>query len=213
MKCPLCSQRKAKRACPAKNAAICPQCCGEKRILEIDCPESCEFLKIGRSHESHSQRARHLFTTDPVRLEKRRRVYTEHEAVIGHLEYFLADERRLSRELRDKDVAEAIDLLLATMRTEEKGILYERVSNDLVVDGIRRRLKEVLDSHMNPEEGTEERLRTGQAIQCLEVIREVLDSHMQAGPAELSYVDFLARIMPRKDRSAASGSSIIIPGR
>jgi hypothetical protein len=208
MKCPLCSRRKGKRACPAKNSTICAQCCGEKRILEIDCPETCEFLKIGRNHESHSQRTRHLFTSDPARLEKRRRVYAEHEAVIGHLEYFLAEERRVSRELRDRNVAEAIDLLLATMRTEEKGILYERVSSDLVVDGIRRRLKEVLDSHMNPQEGTGERLRTSQAIQCLEVIREV-----QAGPGGLSYVDFLARLMPRSESSAAQGSSIIIPGR
>lgn len=213
MKCPLCSQRKGKRACPAKSSLICAQCCGEKRILEIDCPESCEFLKTGRGHESHSQRTRHLFTSDPVRLEKRRRVYTENEAVIGHLEYFLAEERRLSRDLRDKDVAAAIDLLLATMRTEEKGILYERVSNDLVVDGIRRRLKEVLDSHLNPPEGSGERLRIGQAIECLEVIREVLASHIKAGPSGLSYVDFLARLMPRRERPADSGSSIIIPGR
>jgi hypothetical protein len=213
MKCPLCSQRKGKRACPANNSTICTQCCGEKRILEIDCPESCEFLKIGRSHESHAQRTRHLFTSDPVRLEKRRRVYTEHEAVIGHIELFLAEERRRSRDLRDKDVAEAIDLLLATMRTEEKGILYERVSSDLVVDGIRRRLKEVLNSHLNPPVGAGERLRTSQAIECLEVIREVLASHMQAGPSELSYVDFLARLMPRRERLGSPGSPIIIPGR
>ncbi len=213
MKCSLCNQRKGKRACPAKDSAICPQCCGEKRILEIDCPESCEFLQVGRSHESHSQRMRHLFTADPVRLEKRRRVYTNYQAVVAHIESFLAEERRLTRDLGDKDVAEALDLLLATLRTEEKGILYERVSSDLRVDGIRRRLKEVLDPHMNPSEGGAERLRVSQAIECLEVIREVLTSHIEAGPSELSYVDFLARLMPRSDRSASSGSSIIIPGR
>ncbi len=213
MKCPLCGQRKGKRACPAKNASICAHCCGEKRILEIDCPESCEFLQIGRTHESRAQRTRHLFTADPAKLEKRRRVYTDYQNVVAHIETFLAEERRLSRDLSDKDVAEAIDLLLATLRTEEKGILYERVSSDLSIDGLRRRLKEVLDSHLNPAEEAGERLRVSQVIECLEVIREVVASHMEAGSSELSYVDFLARLMPRKERSAASGSSIIIPGR
>ncbi len=213
MKCPLCNQRKGKRACPAKNVSICGQCCGEKRILEIDCPESCEYLQIGRSFESRAQRLRHLYTDDPVKLEKRRRVYTEFQSVVADIESLLADERRLSRDLSDKDAAEALDLLLATLRTEENGILYERVSSNLRIDGLRRRLKEVLDSHLNPAEGEVERLRLSQAIECLEVIREVVASHMEAGPEALGYVDFLARLMPRRESPAASGSSIIIPGR
>ncbi len=213
MKCPLCSRRKGKRACPAKSTVICAQCCGEKRILEIDCPESCEYLQVGRDHESRVQRTRHLFTADPAKLEKRRRVFTEYQGLVAHVESTLAEERRLTRDLGDKDVAEALDLLLATLRTEEKGILYERVSSDLRVDGLRRRLRETLDAHLNPREQGVERLRIGQAIECLEVIRDVVSSHMEAGPSELSYVDFLARLMPRPRNSAASGSSIIIPGR
>ena len=182
-------------------------------MLEIDCPETCEYLQVGRDHESRVQRARHLYTSDPAKLEKRRRVYTEFRAVVAHVESTLAEERRLSRDLSDKDVAEALDLLLATLRTEEKGVLYERVSNDLRIDGVRRRLKEVLDGHLNPREEGVERLRTSQVIECLEVIRDVLASHMSAGPSEMSYIDFLARLMPRPERRAGSGSSIIIPGR
>jgi len=192
---------------------ICPQCCGEKRVLEIDCPESCEFLQTGRSHESHSQRMRHLFTSDPLKLEKRRRVYNDYQALVADVEVFLAEERRLSRELSDRDAAEALDLLLATLRTEEKGILYERTSSDLRVDSLRRHLKEVLDSHLNPPDGNGERMRVSQVIESLEVIRDVLASHLESGPSEMSYVDFLARLMPRSDRGSSPGSSIIIPGR
>src|SRR5512136_2102853 len=123
MKCVVCGERKGKRSCPAKGALICPQCCGEKRVLEIDCPESCEFLQTGRNHESHSQRMRNLYTSDPLKLEKRHRVYGDYQALVAHVETFLAEERRLSRDLSDKDAAEALDLLLATLRTEEKGIL------------------------------------------------------------------------------------------
>jgi len=42
--CPLCRQRKGKRACPAKGELICAQCCGTKRRVEIDCPDDCTWL-------------------------------------------------------------------------------------------------------------------------------------------------------------------------
>ncbi len=211
MKCIVCSQRKGKRSCPAKTGLICAQCCGEKRILEIDCPESCEYLKAGRTYEAQAQRMRHLYSTDPAKMERRRRAYAEFEDFVMGLELFLADERRSSRELRDGDVAEALDLILATLRTEEKGIIYERVSNDLGIDTLRRRLMEYIGSHMNPPDGAGERMRRSQVMECLEVIRDILQSHMQAGgPA---YVDFLARLMPRSSRISGSGQSLIVPGR
>ena len=45
--CPLCDARKGRRACPAKGALICPQCCGTKRLVLIDCPSDCVFLDGG----------------------------------------------------------------------------------------------------------------------------------------------------------------------
>jgi hypothetical protein len=213
MKCILCNQRKGKRSCPAKGALICAQCCGEKRILEIECPETCEYLKVGRSHEAHTQRMRHLYTADPAKMDKRRKVFSQFEDFIARMELFLADERRSSRDLADKDVAEAMDLILEAMRTEEKGIIYERVSSDLRVDSLRRRLKEVVEARLNPQEGSAERMRRSQVIECLEVIRDILESHMVAGPSGIGYVDFLARLMPRTPRISDSGPSLIIPGR
>src|SRR5215475_14120666 len=50
--CPLCSERAAKRYCPAKDDRICAVCCGTKREIEIDCPSSCAYLKASRSYES-----------------------------------------------------------------------------------------------------------------------------------------------------------------
>lgn len=213
MKCPLCNQRKSRRYCPAKNAQICAQCCGAKRILEIDCPESCEFLQVGRNHESQSQRVRHLFSADPATMEKRRRVYAEYRDVVLHLEALLAEERRSDRNLKDKDVVEALDLLLATLRTEEKGIIYEHTSNAPAIDGLMRRLKGVLDHHFNPPEEGAERLKVSQAIECVEVIRGLAAGYANAGPSELTYIEFLARLIPRPERETQQGSSIIIPGR
>lgn len=213
MKCPLCEQRKGKRSCPAKDALICAQCCGEKRVLEIDCPETCEFLKVGRDHEARFHRQRHLYTPDPVKLDNRRRVFRDYEDVLAEIEVFLAEERHANRSLSDKTVAEAMDLLLETMRTEQRGIIYERTSSDLEVESLRRRMKELLDAHSNPAEGKVRRLRISEVLQCLEVVREIIASHMRDGSSSLSYVDFLARLLPRNRHATSSGSSIIIPGR
>jgi hypothetical protein len=49
--CPVCSIRKPKRPCPALNADICSQCCGEGREHTISCPLDCEFLLEARQHE------------------------------------------------------------------------------------------------------------------------------------------------------------------
>src|SRR5215813_14698959 len=51
-RCPLCSERPAKRFCSAKNSKICPVCCGSRREVDIDCPSSCYFLQAGRAYEN-----------------------------------------------------------------------------------------------------------------------------------------------------------------
>src|SRR6187200_2730824 len=50
MQCPVCYQRKAKRACPALGKQICPVCCGTKRLVEIQCPSDCPWLASAREH-------------------------------------------------------------------------------------------------------------------------------------------------------------------
>lgn len=43
-KCAQCSQRKAKRHCPALGESICSLCCGTHRQKKIHCPPACAFL-------------------------------------------------------------------------------------------------------------------------------------------------------------------------
>jgi hypothetical protein len=218
MKCIICNQRKGKRFCPAKNALICAQCCGEKRVLEIDCPESCEYLKVGRSHEV-KEYVRHIRNADPRKSEMHDRVLRENEEIVAHLELVLAQARLTVRDLADKDAAEALDLLLETYRTEDKGILYEKTANDLRVDSLRRQLRGVVESYRNPDKGgnealigsQEKRLSLKSAIESLEFIRDLLASHLEAGVSPSSYVDLLARIIPRERPSDDTRRSIIIP--
>jgi hypothetical protein len=219
MKCILCEQRKAKRFCPAKNNSICPQCCGEKRILEIDCPESCEYLHTGRTHEVKAY-IRHLHNADPLKQEKHRRVLDSYADIVAHLENALADERLRAKQLADKDVAEALDLLVDTYQTEDRGVLYEKTSSNLGIDLLRKELRGIIESYRNPGKNREEkivissedkRLPLKSAIECLEFMRDMAASHIQAQASPTSYVDLLARIIPRKQHSDEGKSSILIP--
>jgi hypothetical protein len=212
MKCILCNQRKAKRSCPAKNNQICPQCCGEKRVLEIDCPESCPYLKAGREREAENYGKR-LRTLNSSAQERVRKALYERQDVIAHLEYALSQERRRSRHLTDKEVKQALDILLENYTTEDKGVLYEKKSDDLQVESMRREMREILESYRNPE-GVENRgiidpkssrLQLSEAIGCLEFMQSIVSNYMEEKQSETSYVDFLLRITPREE----SRSSII----
>jgi hypothetical protein len=215
MKCVLCGKRKGKRSCPAKEGEICTLCCGEKRVLEVHCPETCGFLKAGREHESE-EFGKRLRSQDPQKQEKSRRVLTENQDVIAHLEYTIAQQRLASRHLADRDVSTAVEILLDNYRTENKGVLYERNSDNLLVDSLRRELRSVIEKFRNPE-GKEEtgiidpgrtRLQLSKAIECLEFLQSMMAAFSDDRGSASGYVDFLARMTPRKESSV---SSIIVP--
>jgi hypothetical protein len=215
MKCFLCDQKKAKRFCPAKNGLICPQCCGEKRILDIDCPESCGYLKSGREREVEDY-GRHFRGLDPGALEKYQRLLAAHQDVVAQIEFVIARDRLSDRSLTDKDVAEAIAVLLDTYRTEDNGVLYEKTSEDLRIEALRRTLRTTVESLRNPE-GQEgrgivdpktTRLALTVAIDCLEFVRSMATAYMEDRDSASGYVDFLARLFPREEKRA---SSIVMP--
>jgi hypothetical protein len=210
MKCNLCDQRRGKRQCPAKDSLLCAQCCGEKRVLEIDCPENCQYLQAGREREvqEYAKRIRNL---SPETQSRNQRVLQNNQDAVARLEYALARERLLSRDLTDSDVADALDVLLETYRTEDNGILYEKTSEDLRVEAVRRELRAIVESLRNPD-GNEgkgivdpksTRLQLRAAIDCLEFIRSLVTAYLADRRSSSSYIDFLARVMPRNEQSGS----------
>jgi hypothetical protein len=214
MKCVLCERKKAKRFCPAKNLQICALCCGTKRILEIDCPETCGYLSAGRKRETEDYQKR-LQKMDFSKQAKCRKALSQYQDVIAHLEYAISRERLLSRDLKDKDVARAVDVLLDTYRTEDKGILYEKTLEDFRIEPLRHELRKIIESRRNPDK-TEghgvanpqtSRLTLDGAMECLEFIRTLIEIYVEDRSSVSGYVDFLARVTPR----AEAKSSIILP--
>jgi hypothetical protein len=179
-------------------------------VLEIFCPESCEYLQAGRKRGIEDYQKR-LEKMDSSKQEKHRRVISQYQDAIAHLEYAISRERLMSRDLKDKDVAQAVAVLLDTYRTEDKGILYEKTSDDIRIEPLRQELRKIIESFRNPE-GIEKqgvvdpqntRLQLSGAIECLEFIQSLISIYMEDRSSISGYVDFLARVTPRSEAKSS----------
>ena len=215
MKCIRCGERKAKRECPAAGAPwpagapVCPRCCGEGRVLSVACPESCPFLEAGRERDARAYR-KVLDRLAPRERERHEGTLERHPEAIARLEYTLARQRFRQRDLADRDVRDAVDLLLEACRAGDAGILYERTSENPRVEGVRREIRAAVDALGRPREGGERAgpgLAAGAAIECLEFVRSLVDAFRAEYGADSAYVDFLARFFPGEE---AEGS-ILVP--
>jgi len=140
MTCPVCSQRKARRSCPALHQTICSVCCGTKRLVEIACPDDCPHLAAAREHPPavvKRQQEEDVAVLLPGIQHLTERQYQLfflfHNAIARHVPEGFA-------RLVDEDVAQAAASLASTLETSSRGVIYEhkpqsstalRLMNDL----------------------------------------------------------------------------------
>ena len=206
-KCPLCSQRAAKRHCPAKGAKICSICCGTKREVEIDCPGDCVHLRKGRSFES-AREHRH----DPRHSTRQfnQQLLYRNTAAINALAHAILEERVRAPGMVDQDVRDALDAVRATMKTLSSGIHYDTLPEGSVASiGLYRRIKPVLEQLMQPQGLTVDALRVSDIAELLDFLLVTAESRSSGRPRSRQYLDWLASVTPEPPREAAS--QIIVP--
>ena len=141
MLCPVCHQRKAKRACPALGKQICAVCCGTKRLVEIACPADCGYLASARTHPpAVIQRQQEMDRAMLLPLlqglsERQARLFLMLAAVTSRHQ---AD---MLQKLVDEDIAQAAGALASTLETAAKGIVYEHQPASLVAARLMTELK------------------------------------------------------------------------
>jgi hypothetical protein len=144
MACPLCERRKARRDCPALGRSICSVCCGTKRLVEINCPDSCPHLSAARAHPPAA--VRRQTESDLSILLPTIRSLTERQ----HQLFFLFQSAISSHRpdgfarLRDADVAEAAASVAATLETAAKGLIYEHPAQSAVAQKLAAELTELV---------------------------------------------------------------------
>ena len=206
-KCPLCSQRAAKRHCPAKAGKICSICCGTKREVEIDCPGDCVYLRKGRSFES-SREHRHD-ARQPTPQFNQQFLY-RNTGTINRVAQAILEERDRAPGMVDQDVRSALDALRATMKTLSSGIHYETLPEGSVASmGLYRRIKSALEQLMQPQGPTVDALRVSDIPELLDFLLVTAESRSSGRPRSRQYLDWLASVAPEPPPDEAS--RIIVP--
>src|SRR5918996_2646776 len=137
MACPLCRQRKVKRACPAVGQDICAICCGTKRIVEISCPATCVYLEHAHRHPAAAVKRQQ--EADLVVLMTALGRVSEPQ-----LQLFFLLQTTILRfkpdafsDVSDADVADAAGAIAASLETAGRGVLYEHQTTSVAAGGVR----------------------------------------------------------------------------
>jgi hypothetical protein len=146
MTCPVCGQRKARRACPALGQHICPVCCGTKRLVEIRCPDSCGYLATARQHPAAVVQRQYVSDLEVLRPTLRDLTEVQRHLCVLLLSVVSrhATAGTLDRIL-DVDVADAVGALSSTMETAAKGVIYEHHPRSVPAQRLVTEFREVLD--------------------------------------------------------------------
>ena len=193
--CPLCAKRKGRRACPAKGETICPQCCGTKRLVLIDCPEDCVYLGGGAPGWSRETERR----KDARRLYPMVESLSEAQAQLLFLGLLGVVALRVRhRDLDDQLLASAAEALRKTTQTRMSGVVYDHPPGDARAQALVRELAGIFEA-----EGEDGRKATPADRDLLAVL-----TGLEAGLAvtqDASPTSFLDTAVRLVGRGAAGG--------
>jgi hypothetical protein len=220
MACPVCNQRKGRRACPALRQTICTVCCATKRLVEIDCPPDCPHLAAAREHPAavvKRQQERDVAVLLPTIRELTERqhqlFFFFQTAIAQHTPDGFA-------KLNDDDVAAAAGALAATFETASRGVIYEHAAGSTVARRLADDLKAMLDG-MRAQGAKVFDHEVAVVLRAIE--RGARETRTHADGAANAYLTVIGRLLQvnRLNRAAArveeraeerkSASSIVLP--
>jgi hypothetical protein len=213
MLCPICRQRKAKRACPASGTLICTVCCGTKRVVEINCPSDCSYLASSRAHPpAVVQRQQEMDRALLLPLlqglsERQARLFLTVAAVTAR------HQGEVLQRLVDEDIVQAAGALAATLETAGRGILYEHQPTSLPAARLMTELKAVIEEVAKNAGSSLER-DAAIALRRLERAAKLMVSGASVRQADNEFQQLLVRVLSSppgtEQLPAATDSPLII---
>ena len=150
MACPICEKRKPKRFCPAKQARICPRCCGEHREVTIDCPLDCRYLQESREREYTGGIDPKDFPHKEIEIDAP--FLREHGELVESCAREMLEGTRAVPGAVDSDTREALDGLIRTYKTRETGLYYDSRPDSVYAARIFDHLCEALELFLQQEQ-------------------------------------------------------------
>jgi hypothetical protein len=196
--CSLCSQRKARRACPALGRQICPTCCATKRLREIACPSDCTWLAAARAHPSASVlRQRERDTAFLISLLEG--LSEPQMALLSAVQLQIRRYRPTALPaLVDADVVQAASAMAATLETAARGILYEHQTPSLPAQRLLTVFRQ-LQAEIEARRPIPPRLLAA-VFRKLETAGR--DAGRHVGEGETAYLDLVDRLTAGAPRGA-----------
>jgi len=219
MSCPICHQRKPKRACPALGQQICAVCCGTKRLVEINCPPDCGYLSASRTHPpAVVQRQQELDRAMMLPLvqslsERQTRLFLMLAAAVSR------HQGEAFQRVVDEDVAQAAAALAFTLETAGRGIVYEQQPTSLVASRLMAEMKTLVDEVVKNAGSALER-DAAIALRRIEQGAKAMSAYTSRTGSEATQSELqqlFARVLApppggeAKEAPAAPASSLIIP--
>ena len=209
MQCPVCTVRKAKRACPALGKQICTVCCGTKRLVEIRCPADCVYLASARTHPpAVVQRQLEMDRAILLPLlqglsERQSRVFLMLASATAR---YQGD---ILQKLLDEDIAQATGALAATLETASRGIVYEHQPSSLAAARLMGELKVLVDD-VSKNAGSAIERDAAIALRRLEQAAKMMDKSARQPESELQQL--LNRVLaPSEAREQAEARPVPAP--
>lgn len=194
--CPLCGQRKARRACPALGHQICAVCCGTKRLTQIRCPNDCIYLATAREHPP-AVAVRQQQRDVSLAVQFMRDFSERQSQLFLMLATFLARyEPGELQSIVDGDVHEAVAALASTFETAARGVIYDHRPASLPAERLAGALKSLLlEAGKNGGTSFER-----DAAVVLRRIAEGVGEARSADPGNhRAFLDLLGRVIRKSD--------------
>ncbi len=208
MKCIVCNKRKGKRYCPAKRSDICPRCCGEKRGIEIDCPLDCQYFVEGQKNFSKRVAKERVKKEGAKVYVKKAELYSKSPELFSNIEIAISKLYRLNKELENKDLINGLEQVSKTFETENKGIIYEYVSENEYSNEVSKTILNLVNDFMASPKASGIDLNFVISV-INEFVAEAKFYEEMDGSAD-SYLRHIARYHPEERKSVEGQSSLII---
>ncbi len=214
MACPLCGTRKARRACPAVGAPICPVCCGTKRLTEIRCPPDCTYLITARDHPPAAALRQQQQDTARL-LHAMRDLNRDQSRLFLAVSAFVAQYQPPDiQPVVDADVADAAGALAGTFETAARGVIYDHRPSSRQAERLMTNLRPFLEETARRAGGTHERDAAVVLRRIEEIARDPENANLDAGRAYLGLVSRMFRSSATGEPAApgsAPVSRLIVP--
>jgi len=210
MKCILCRKRRAKRYCPAKKGSICAICCGEKRGVEIDCPLDCPFYIEGQKYQEEKVSKQRLRKEGVESFIKRAELYNKNPHFFAKIELAFVNVFRTIKEFKNQDLIEALELVLKTLETERKGLLYDYRSENAFANEIADQVIKIIREHKDTVEFRRERISIDYASEIIKEFLNEVNFYIQKESNPQSYFIHILRYHPKRSSSHEDSGRIIV---